>query len=79
MKPDQVKDIEKIIGQIECPKDFKCFQVGFEKLCKANDIGLETHLICEEAKPQECVFSISYGDSYYCNCPLRLYIAQNFE
>ena len=36
------KEIEEIIGQMKCPKDFRCYQCGLEVLCKAKDIGMES-------------------------------------
>ena len=41
MEQNQKQEIEKIIGGIKCPKDFKCYKSGFENLCKAKDIGIE--------------------------------------
>ena len=72
----QKKEIEEIIGEIECPKKFICYESGFESLCKAEDHGLDTYLLCLDKKMAECKFSISYGTSYYCRCPLRVYISK---
>ena len=36
------KEIEEIIGQMKCPKDFKCQKLAFNVLCKAKDIGMES-------------------------------------
>ena len=55
------KEIEEIIGQMKCPKDFRCYQSGLEVLCKAKDIGLDTYLECMEVYPQECRFSVAFG------------------
>lgn len=41
MEQDYKKEIEEIIGQIQCPKDFKCYKSGFQVLCKARDMGIE--------------------------------------
>lgn len=79
MDPVHKKEIEKIIGQIKCPKDFKCYESGFQVLCKARDVGLETHLECLEAEPYECEFSVRFGGLYYCHCPLRVYLAKKLH
>jgi len=76
---EQKKTIEKIIGQLDCRKDFRCYKSGFEDLCKAKDIGLESHLQCLEEAPFKCPFSVHFGRSYFCNCPLRVYIAKTLE
>ena len=34
------KGIAQIIGDLKCPKDFRCYRSGFENLCKASNIGL---------------------------------------
>ena len=69
--------IEEIIGQFKCSKDFECYKSGFENLCKAEDVGMDSYLHCLEEDPVECKFSvILFGDRYYCECPLRIYIAK---
>jgi hypothetical protein len=75
----QRKEIRKLIGRLNCPKDFICYQSGFEQLCQAEDLGLESFLKCLEGKPTQCTFSISYGDGYYCRCPLRVFIAKEMK
>ncbi len=40
--------------------------------CKTEDIGLESFLICLENKPKKCMFSITFGDRYFCKKPLSL-------
>ncbi len=79
MQQDSDKQIEEIIGQMKCPKDFRCWKSGLEVLCKARDIGQESFLECLEENPQECKFSLSFGYSYFCQCPLRVYIAKELK
>jgi hypothetical protein len=79
MEEDYRKKIEKIIGQMQCPKDFKCCNSGFETVCKAKDVGLESHLECLEENPFDCQFSVRFGGLYYCDCPLRVYIAKKLK
>ena len=73
------KEIEKIIGGMKCPKDFKCCKPGFDVVCKAKDIGLETFLECLEEDPRSCQFSVPFGEGYFCQCPLRVYIAKKLK
>jgi hypothetical protein len=73
------KTIEKIIAGMSCPKDFKCCRSNLSQLCKAKDIGLESFLECLEENPRDCEFSISYGYSYYCRCPVRVHIAKELS
>ena len=43
MKEEDREKIEEIIGRLSCPKNFKCAASGFEDLCKAKDIGIDTN------------------------------------
>ena len=72
------KELREAMGDIECPKGFKCCTEGLEKLCKAQDVGLEEFLECLEENPLECTFSVHYGAVFYCRCPLRVYIVKKF-
>ena len=73
------KELKQIIGEMECPKGLRCYQSGLEVLCKAKDIGLDEYLECMEVNPQECLFSVSFGYSHLCQCPLRVYIAKKLK
>jgi hypothetical protein len=79
MEEDQRKEIEEIINQFQCPRDFRCCKSQFKLLCKAKDIGLETFLKCLEEDPRSCPVSVPFGDGYFCECPLRIYIAQKLK
>jgi len=72
-------DIVKMIGDIKCPKDFRCYRSGFDVLCKAKKYGVDSLLECLDDEPQDCVFSFHFGGSYFCRCPLRIYIANKLE
>ncbi len=73
------QEIKKIIDGMQCPKHFRCAESGFASLCKAVDIGLNKLLECHEETPQDCPFAISFGYSYLCQCPLRVYIAKTLK
>lgn len=80
MEQDYEREIEEIIDVMKCPKDFKCYKSGFEYLCKAEDIGLKSFLVCLEENPEGCKFSMRFGYSrFFCQCPLRLYIAKKLK
>jgi hypothetical protein len=84
MEQDIKKEVEEIIGRLQCPKDFKCYRLGFKDLCKAKDTGLKSFLECLEEDPRLCTFSVRIlpmrmGGSYYCECPLRIYIAKKLK
>ena len=79
MKQNLEEKIKEHIGDLTCPKDFKCCTEGLENLCKARDVGLGTFIECLEDEPHECPFSMRLSGLSYCKCPLRVYIAKNSE
>jgi hypothetical protein len=74
---EQRTEIEKIASGINCPKNFECYKSGPKKFCKTRDFGLEHYLGCLEEEPHACEFSLSFGNGYFCTCPLQLYFAKN--
>ena len=70
------ENIKQIIGEMQCPKDFKCAKSGFEKLCKAKYNCKKKQLECLESDPTDCEFSIDSVNEYFCSCPLRIFIAR---
>lgn len=79
MKDEDRKKIEEIMAGIQCPKNFKCSEGGAEPLCKATDVGLENYLNCLEKNPANCPFALSYGSRFFCQCPLRVYLAKKLN
>jgi hypothetical protein len=79
MGQEYKKEIEEIIGQFKCPKDFICYKSGFEVLCRAKDIGIETVVVCLEKNPRKCEFSLPRLRGYICECPIRVYIAKKLK
>ena len=58
MKDEDRKKIEEIMGTMQCPKNFKCAESGFEHLCRATDFGAEKYLDCLEENPSACLFAL---------------------
>jgi hypothetical protein len=79
MKDEDRKKIEEILAGLQCPKNFKCADGGFERLCKARDIGLKNYLDCLEGNPSACSFALSFGYGYLCCCPLRVYLSKELK
>jgi hypothetical protein len=76
LEKDHKKAIEEIIHGMKCPKDFECYNSRFESLCKAKDTDLESYIECLDEEAYKCEFSLTFGSSYLCRCPLRIYIAR---
>jgi len=79
IEQDIKKEVEEIIGRLQCPKDFECYKSGFENLCKARDFGAERYLECLKKEPRECKFAVPFGYGFLCKCPLRIYIATKLK
>jgi hypothetical protein len=71
--------IEEIISGMKCPKDFKCYKSGFEDLSKIRIFQGGKVIECFEERSLLCKLSFSFGNGYFCKCPLRKYIATNFN
>ena len=77
MEPEHRKKIDEIMGEMDCPKKYKCVESGFEDLCKARNSGLDSYLDCLNDHPPECSFALPFGMGYLCQCPLRVYLVKN--
>lgn len=73
------RQIEEIIAQIKCEKDFQCCKSGFKEFCKVKDIGMPNAVQCLSRPSGDCEYSFAFGDGYFCRCPLRVYIAKNLK
>jgi hypothetical protein len=73
------KEIEEIMAGITCPKDFKCAESGFEELCRARNVGLESFLECRDEDPETCSFSTQFGFGHFCQCPVRVHLAKKLN
>lgn len=79
MNEQDLETIERIMSEIECPKDFRCKQQDFEDLCEARDFGLDDYIKCREDTPLDCAFALSFGHDYFCRCPLRVFLAKKLK
>jgi hypothetical protein len=73
-------NIEEIMGQLKCRKDFQCCMSGFEHLCKAQsvEVGEVSLLFCLQKNRQKCkLVAVDRGD--LCKCPLRIYVARKLK
>ncbi len=71
--------IEQIIREMECPKNFRCYESGFEYLNKIKIIADGERIECLGENPLRCKFALCYGSMTLCQCSLRNYIAKNFN
>jgi len=73
------QEINEIRKRMKCSKGFMCAESGFNRLCKAKDIGLKRHLLCLELAPALCDFALHFENKYYCSCPLRVYLTKTLK
>jgi len=76
---EQEVEIKRIIGEVDCPKDFECYKSGFKKLCKVSDPGILGLLECLDEEGKTCKFAMPFGYSRYCQCRVRKYIAKHMH
>lgn len=75
---DCEKEIEKIMGEMKCPKDFECYKSGSNDPHRTRDVGIESFLECLQENPNGCEYSLSFGYSWFCRCPLQMYLVKQF-
>lgn len=80
-KEDIVEHMEvtEIIGGLKCPKNYHCYRTKYTELCRAAFVDSLKVLHCLEENAQGCIFALSYKDAWYCQCPLRNYIAEKIK
>jgi hypothetical protein len=73
MEQDYKKQIEEIMSEMKCSRDFMCCKSGRKPLCKAKGLPIKD-FVGIEGEPPSCEFSVSFGGGYYCKCPLHVFI-----
>ncbi|MDP1853159.1 MAG: hypothetical protein Q8L26_02990 [Candidatus Omnitrophota bacterium] len=77
---DEIKKyIAQVKGSVNCRKDFKCLKSDFKDTCKARYSGEGNQLECLEEEPLDCKFSVLRSDLFFCQCPIRAYIAEKLK
>ena len=71
--------IQEIVGGMQCRRDFECYKSEFENLCQTEIVGDAKLVGCFEENVKSCDYVFSFGKGNICICPLRHYIARNFN
>ena len=71
--------IEKLETKFHCPKDFKCYRSRFAGLCNAKVLNSGKYLECIDDDAPNCIFSLLQNNLYLCKCPLRIYLAKEWN
>ena len=71
--------VDMATGSIKCEKEFQCYKSSLENLCEVKGVGAFDTIQCMSEDAQCCGFSFGLVGELYCKCPLRRYIAANFQ
>jgi hypothetical protein len=79
MDADERRQFEALRQQVACDKQFACIGAALSDLCQGvyhRDLDI---LECLEKGASPCKFAKPFGEALVCTCPLRKFIARNFE
>jgi hypothetical protein len=66
---------KEIIAGMSCRKNCECYKSNNAN-CDSSTRSVRDEVIwCMDDNAQSCDFSLSYGSSYICRCPLQLHLA----
>ena len=72
--------MQEITTQFPCQSKYKCYNSSLTDLSRVKKYGAEDLVQClEKDLPKKCGHSFSFGYKYFCKCPLRLYIVNEFN
>jgi len=79
LTPEQEADVQKIMAEIDCPRNFHCCESGFEDLAPVKVMS-DNAVACPKKREYSCPMAISFDLStilsiMLCRCPLRSYAA----
>jgi hypothetical protein len=62
-----------------CNEEFSCLQGKKECLCEVEDSFNDRILFVRPRQSRACMYRMSFGYSYVCNCPTRRAIYRNYK
>jgi hypothetical protein len=63
----------EIKKETNCPYDFECLKKKGSYHCDTEDYIFHGAVECNRAD-KDCQYSYSFGKSYFCRCPMKLYL-----
>ena len=70
--------MELMEKQNPCQKGYRCLSSDISELCKTAQV-VSGWLDCLAEEPADCNFSRLSGIRHHCECPMRKYIANEYE
>ena len=75
----QQASVEGITNGLRCPRDFQCYQSGFEDLPRSRLIAGGRLVECLENCRNPCSFAVHFGSGAFCECPLLNYVLKTLR
>ena len=71
---------EDILGEtISCEKNFYCLSGDPKELCEMESLNPQKVYFIKNPKDKRCIYTLSFGGSYICNCPTRREIYRRYR
>jgi hypothetical protein len=77
MNKEDIIEAGKINNEFKIQQGFECYNPKFSNLCKVEDIGLESFVVCLIKNPKGCIFSLSFGNTYFCKSPFLVHLSKS--
>ena len=68
------KQIHAIMDEIDCSHDFQCYKKGIDNFLNFKRIIAKDIIECCLKNSSICPYSMPFGYSHFCNCPLLNYL-----
>ena len=76
LTPVQEETVRRIMTAVDCPKDFRCHEEGFENMCRTLVHKGANAVQCKSLGGPGCPMSYVFSDDIlFCRCRLRRYVA----
>lgn len=79
MKEGLTNQLKQLKEEVNCQQNFRCLNESLKNHCTAKYYALADMMECLDKKPIICNYTVSFAKSNVCRCPLRKFIATNFE
>jgi hypothetical protein len=76
---NEQKKFDELRKQVACEKKFACVNSALADLCAGKYYSELDILECLEKGEVRCKFARPFGCTFVCTCPLRRFIARNFD
>ena len=76
LTPEQDCKVKAIMAEMDCPKNFHCYEVKFTNLTPVESFPGKNIVECLRTDPSPCPMAFTFGiGKGFCRCQLRRYVA----